>query len=110
MTKTGNKQSTRRCSPSATLAALGIKLKHFNFFGQIAERVKINQKTVKHAPIDKLYDAFITILTGAHGLSEINTRLRSDEALQRAFGRACCAEQSVVQETLSACTSTSGVC
>jgi hypothetical protein len=35
---------------------------------------------------------------------EINTRVRPDQALQRAFGRQGCAEQSVVQETLSACT------
>src|SRR5262249_355512 len=37
---------------------------------------------------------------------EINTRLRSDPALQRAFGRIACADQSVVQATLNACTST----
>ncbi len=42
---------------------------------------------------------------GAHGLVEINTRLRADEALQRAFGRSRCAEQSVVQDTLNACSS-----
>jgi hypothetical protein len=54
--------------------------------------------------VDKLYDAFIAILAGAQGLSEINTRLRTDEALQRAFGRSACAEQSVVQDTLNACT------
>ena len=35
---------------------------------------------------------------------EMNTRLRSDESLQRAFGRTGCAEQSVVQQTLNACT------
>ena len=77
---------TQRFSPHATLAALGIKLNSINLFGPIAEKIKINQKTVKHTPVDKLYDAFITILAGAHGLSEINTRLRSDEALQRAYG------------------------
>jgi hypothetical protein len=66
--------------------------------------VQIAQKTVKHTPSDKLYDAFISILAGAHGLVEINTRLRSDQALQRAFGRTSCAEQSVVQETLDRCT------
>ncbi|MDQ3252376.1 MAG: hypothetical protein M3R15_00475, partial [Acidobacteriota bacterium] len=43
-------------------------------------------------------------LAGAHGLCEINTRVRTDEALQRAFGRSACAEQSVVQQTLDACT------
>ena len=35
---------------------------------------------------------------------EINTRLRADLALQVAFGRSACAEQSVVQQTLDACT------
>lgn len=35
---------------------------------------------------------------------EINTRLRADPALQAAFGRSACAEQSVVQQTLDACT------
>jgi len=36
---------------------------------------------------------------------EINSRLRSDRALQAAFGRSACAEQSLVQQTLDACTS-----
>ena len=81
-----NNQNTRRFSPHAALAALGVKLNSINFFGPIREGVKIKQKTVKHTPVDKLYDALITILAGAHGLSEINTRLRSDEALQRAYG------------------------
>jgi hypothetical protein len=65
--------------------------------------VKIQQKTIDHRPADKLKDAFIAILAGAHGLHEINTRLRADPALQRAFGRTACAEQSVVQDTLDAC-------
>src|SRR5260221_12008096 len=43
-------------------------------------------------------------LSGAGGLVEINQRLRADPALQRAFGREACAEQSVVQGMLNACT------
>jgi hypothetical protein len=43
-------------------------------------------------------------LAGAHGLVEINTHLRADTALQHAFGRRRCAEQSVVQDSLNACT------
>ena len=66
--------------------------------------MQIRQKTVKHTPLDKLYDAFISLLAGAHGLVEINTRLRADPARPQAFGRKACAEQSVVQETLDACT------
>src|SRR4051794_4499463 len=92
--------SDKRFTARASLAALGIVLQQKNLFAPIKEAIKIAQKTIKHTPIQKLYDAFISILAGAHGLIEINTRLRSDVALQRAFGRLACAEQSVVQETL----------
>ena len=87
-------------SPCASLAAIGARIRSLDLFGPIRQTVQIAQKTVKYTPTDKLYDAFITILAGAHGLVEVNTRLRADLALQRAFGRSGCAEQSVVQETL----------
>jgi hypothetical protein len=96
--------ASRHFSARASLAALGVKLQRLDLFGPIRARVQIGQKTVKHRPIDKLYDAFIAMLAGAHGLVEINTRLRSDPGLQAAFGREACAEQSVVQTTLDACT------
>ncbi len=96
--------STQHFSPRATLAAFGAKVRSLKFFDTIAEHVRIPQKTVRHTPLEKLTDAFIAILCGAHGLVEINTRARSDRALQRAFGRSSCAELSVVQERLSACT------
>lgn len=95
---------TQQFSPAASLAALGVHLGQIDLFGPIRDSVKIAQKSVKYTPLDKLFDAFISILAGAHGLVEINTRLRADPALQRAFGRTACAEQSVVQDTLNACT------
>lgn len=91
-------------TPCASLAALGCYLQHIKLFEPIREGVKIDQKTIIHTPADKLYDAWIALLAGAHGLVEINTRLRSDVALQRAFGRSACADQSTIQETLNACT------
>src|SRR6266487_1903251 len=94
----------RHFTAYASLAALGVQLKHLDVFGPIRETVTIAQKTVKHSPSDKLYDAFISLLAGAHGLVEINTRLRSDPVLQAAFGRTACADQSLVQQTLDACT------
>lgn len=87
-------------SPCASLAAIGIQIQHLELFAPIHQTVQIAQKTVKYTPTDKLYDAFVAILAGAHGIVEVNTRLRSDLPLQRAFGRSGCAEQSVVQETL----------
>ncbi len=91
--------TTRHFTGCASLAAIGVKLRQLDVFGPIRKSVLIAQKTVKHTPIDKVYDAFISRLSRAHGLVEINTRLRSDPALQAAFGRSRCAEQSVVQET-----------
>jgi hypothetical protein len=95
---------TGHYTPAASLGALGVKLQQINVFEPIKRLVHIAQKTVRYGPIDKLYDSFIALLAGAHGLVEINTRLRADLGLQRAFGRTACAEQSVVQQTLDACT------
>ncbi len=99
-----SQETTQHYTPHATLAAIGIKIRSLKLFDTIKEHVLIKQKTIKHSPVEKLNDAFIAILAGAHGLCEINTRLRSDQSLQRAFGRESCAEQSVVQQTLNACT------
>lgn len=91
-------------SSHATLAAIGIKATQIGLFGPIAERVAIAQKVVKYTPVEKLQDAFLNLLAGGQGMVEINKRIRSDPGLQKAFGRRACAEQSVVQDTLDACT------
>lgn len=91
-------------SSHAALAALGRKVTKLKVFEPISQTVKIGQKIVKYSPSEKLLDAFISLLAGAHGLVEINKCLKADVGLQRAFGRTGCAEQSVVQDTLDACT------
>lgn len=93
-------------TPYAPLAALGLYLRQIDFLAPLREQVKIEQKKVVHTTLDKLTDTFITILAGAQGLVEANTLLRSDRALQEAFGRKGCAEQSTIQVTLNACSDT----
>jgi hypothetical protein len=51
-------------TPHATLAALGPKLQSFKLFSAVEQLVHIPQKSVRHKPVEKLYDAFITILIG----------------------------------------------
>jgi hypothetical protein len=97
-------EQSRMYTSCASLAALGVKVHEMDLFEPIRRRVQIAQKTVKDQPIDKVYDGWIAMLAGAHGLVEINSRLRAEPALQVAFGRKRCAEQSVVQQTLDACT------
>ena len=88
------------------MAGVGAKLHQLNLFKPITEQVKINQKTVRDTPTEKLYDGFIGLLCGARGMVEVNKRVRSDKGLQQAFGRERCAEQSVIQQTLDACDAT----
>lgn len=97
-------QEKRQFTPRATLVAIGIQLRRLRLLEPIFQKVRIAQKTVKFSPAEKLTDALITILAGAHGLVEANKRVRPDPGLQQAFGRSGCAEQSVIQDTLDACT------
>jgi hypothetical protein len=97
-------ETTKENTNCASLTALRVKVRELKLFELIRQRVKIAQKTVKDASIGKLYDGWIAMLAGAHGLVEINSRLRADGVLQDAFGRSRCAKQ-VVQQTLDNCTS-----
>jgi hypothetical protein len=91
-------------SARASLAAVGLYLRQQGIWELVGKHVHIKQKIIRHKPLDKLLDAFINILAGGQGLVEVNTRVRPDHSLQRAFGRDECAEQSVVSDTLNACT------
>jgi len=91
-------------SARASLVALGVRFHRLQLWSVVGEHVKIKQKTLKHSPLDKLLDCFINILAGGHGLVEVNLRVRPDPAVQRAFGRSACADQSTISDTLNACT------
>jgi Transposase DDE domain group 1 len=88
----------------ASLCALGEYLKRHCFFAPLREQVQIPQKTVRYRPIDKLLDGLLGILCGAKTISQSNGTIRVDPAVQRAFGRTGCAEQSTIARTLQAST------
>jgi hypothetical protein len=102
MTQFNIKNGSFAYTNHAGLAALGRKLQQLHLFEPIRTQVKIPQKTVKYTPADKLEDVWLSMLTGSRGLVETNKRLRPDRALQHAFGRSGCAEQSTLSETLNA--------
>jgi hypothetical protein len=91
-------------SARASLVAYGVRFQQMGIWTPVRRLVKVKQKTRLHTPLDKLLDALINILAGGAGLVEINTRVRPDSSVQRAFGRSCCAEQSTISDTLNACT------
>jgi hypothetical protein len=90
-------------SPRASLAALALKIRELEILEPIERLLHIAQKTVKYRPIDKLHHALIAILAGAHATYQVNRLVRPDIGLLQAFGFDGCAEQSVIQETLDAC-------
>ena len=93
-----------RFSARASLFVFGMWMRGLGIWGVGEEWVQINQKAIDYQPLEKLMDAFINILAGGQGVVEINTRVRPDQMVQRAFGRDGCADQSVVSDTLNACT------
>ena len=88
----------------ASLCALGEYLKRQCFFAPLREQVQLPQKTVRYRPIDKLLDGLLGMLCGAKTIAQSNGTIRLDPAVQRAFGRTGCAEQSTIARTLQAST------
>ncbi len=90
-------------SVQAPLAMVGAEVKRRGIWDVIVKDVRIRQKQAGHLPTDKLKDAWINILSGGKGIVEVNTRIKPDRAIQKAFGRDCCAEQSTISRCLTAC-------
>ena len=90
-------------SPRASLAIVGMNIQQMGIWDMIGQRVKIQQKTVTHTPLQKLQDAFINIMAGGQGIVEVNQRVKPDASLSAAFGRQGCADQSGISTTLNKC-------
>jgi hypothetical protein len=95
---------TTMMTSRASLCALGEYLRRHCFFAPLREQVTIPQKTGRHRPVEKVLDALLGILCGAKTIAQSNTTIRLDPAVQRAFGRTGCAEQSTIARTLQAST------
>ena len=92
-------------SANASLALIAEWTKSNQIWEALTAQVRIRQKTIKHSPSEKLKDLLVNIWAGGERVSSINNVLRTDEGLQRLFGRHVCAEQSVISETLNAVSS-----
>jgi hypothetical protein len=84
----------------ASLCALGEYLRRHCFLAPLREQVQIPQKTVCYRQIDKVLDGLLGILCGARTISPSHVTIRVEPAVQRAFGRTGCAEQSTIARTL----------
>jgi Transposase DDE domain group 1 len=90
-------------SPRASLVVIGQRFQQMGIWTMVEKNIAIKQKVLLHTPLDKLKDCLINILAGGTGVVETNLRVRPDRAVQVAFGRKTCAEQSTISDTLNAC-------
>lgn len=88
----------------ALLCLLGQKCAEDKILEPFHQLIHINQKTVVHAPTEKLQDCLVSILMGNTSLYQLNTTLSTETALWHSWGRNDCADQSGIQRTLEACT------
>src|SRR5262249_46450381 len=88
----------------APLGVLGYCLTRSNFLWPTLTAVHLPLKAVDHTPASKLLDVLVSILAGCRALSQVNTRLRPDRALARAWGRTNFADQSSLARTLDSFT------
>lgn len=91
-------------SSNASLSMIGQWTQDKGIWDQLETGVHIPQKVIKHTPQDKIKDLMINIWAGGGGVADVNNRVRTDEALQKLFGRQSCAEQSTISETINAAT------
>jgi hypothetical protein len=85
----------------APLGVLGYCLTRTNFLAPVFTDLHLPLKVVEHAPTAKLLDVLVSILVGCRALMQVNTRLRPELALARAWGRTSFAEQSSLARTLA---------
>ena len=83
----------------APLVALAAHYQQHNTL-QALESVDVSMKTVTYSPASKLQQIALSILAGCATVSEVNTHLKPDMALARAWDLDQFADQSMLMRTL----------
>ena len=85
------------------LVALGFFVREHDLWAPIRHRVYLDGPTHCLQPIDALYDMWVGILAGCEVVAQVNTTIRADPLLARAWGREQFHEQSTISRILNAC-------
>lgn len=85
----------------APVAVIGYWLRQTNFLAPVWSELNWPIKTYVHTPVAKLETLLASILVGNRAVYQINTTIRPDLPLARAWGQARFAEQSTVAEMLN---------
>jgi len=90
----------------APVAVIGYWLQRSHFLAPFWSELHWPVKVYQHTPIAKLETVLVSILVGNRAICQINTTLRPDLPLARAWGQEQFAEQSTVADLLNQATHT----
>jgi hypothetical protein len=86
------------------LVALGFLVREHDLWAPIRHRVHFDNPTHCSDPVGALQDLWVGILAGCEVVSQVNTTIRADPLLARAWGREQFHDQSTLARVLDACT------
>lgn len=87
----------------APLAVLGAYIGEHDLLSPIFTRLKFGQRMHTDRPVEALVDIWVSILAGCRSIHQVNTRIRPDVLLAKAWGRERFCEQSTLARVLDAC-------
>lgn len=78
MTKLFGLSDMKSHTQFAPLALLGYRLQQRDFFAPLHQQVQLPQKSVDYTPQEKLITCLVSVMSGCHAISHIDTRIRPD--------------------------------
>ncbi len=87
----------------APLAVLGAYIREQDLLSPIFSRLEFRQRMHTEKPADALMDLWVSILAGCRSIYQVNTKIRPDLLLAKAWGRKRFCEQSTLARVLDTC-------
>lgn len=92
-----------RTTSYAPLAVLGVYIRQQDLLSPIFSRIEFGKQMHTERPIEALIDVWVSMLAGCRSINQVNTRIRPEGLLAKAWGRERFCEQSTLARVLDAC-------
>lgn len=87
----------------APLAVLGAYVRQQDLLSPVFSRLAFEQRMHTEKPIEALVDVWVSMLAGCRSVHQVNTKIRPEVLLAKAWGRERFCEQSTLARVLDAC-------
>ena len=87
----------------APLAVLGAYIRQQDLLSPVFSRLAFEQRMHTDKPVEALIDVLVSMLAGCRSINQVNTKVRPEVLLAKAWGRKRFCEQSTLARVLDAC-------